>query len=475
MIVFSIYSSELMESLLDNVPIDCVVELRLDALDFINWDLLSMLLQKRPLLLTFRSQKEGGSSHPEEKRREALKKAIMLRPPYLDLEYDRDLSWIKEYQNHLSKTQVILSYHCLDSLSQEEIEQKLSAMKKVSAWKYKIAAEHTSTIEAMQMLKLMKKHSDFIGISLGEKGYLTRLLNPIYLQRITYTSLDVKTRKKLGQISYEELMNLYHYPTLNPQTKIYGLVGSSLSKSPGVKVYNNLFYQKKINAIYLNFELTEKEFIPFLLNAQELAFSGLSVTAPFKKEAAGYLREKGDFKTELSINTLLFKDHKLFGKNTDGIAALQLLKRVTLLKGKKIMLLGAGGVSEAIAFSLAKENVRLIFVNRTEDKAKELAQRYKGDYRSLENLSSLKEKDYDILIYAASQKEIAFENIIFNNKIILDVSHDDKDLQGIALQKNCIFIGGKEFWLEQGASQQQWWHPEHEKGLKETMKAALYD
>ena len=71
---------------------------------------------------------------------------------------------------------------------------------------------------------------------------------------------------------------------------------------------------------------------------------------------------------------------KLKGYNTDGLGFAQSLaerfrRRRARLPGKKIVVLGAGGTSNAVAFALAEQDVRLVIVNRTVEKAQELAQR----------------------------------------------------------------------------------------------------
>jgi shikimate dehydrogenase len=76
-----------------------------------------------------------------------------------------------------------------------------------------------------------------------------------------------------------------------------------------------------------------------------------------------------------SANTILNKNGKLSGFNTDGVGALKALREnATELSEKKVLLLGAGGAAKAIAFALAKEVGELAILNRAAEKAKELAE-----------------------------------------------------------------------------------------------------
>ncbi len=74
-----------------------------------------------------------------------------------------------------------------------------------------------------------------------------------------------------------------------------------------------------------------------------------------------------------AVNTVVHKDGKLIGYNTDGIGFVRALQSISIepLQEKRILLLGAGGASRAIYFSLADVGVKEIDVaNRTVDKAK---------------------------------------------------------------------------------------------------------
>ena len=76
-----------------------------------------------------------------------------------------------------------------------------------------------------------------------------------------------------------------------------------------------------------------------------------------------------------AVNTVVHKNGKLIGYNTDGIGFVRALQSISSepLQEKRILLLGAGGASRAIYFSLADAGVKEIDVaNRTVDKAKEL-------------------------------------------------------------------------------------------------------
>lgn len=105
-----------------------------------------------------------------------------------------------------------------------------------------------------------------------------------------------------------------------------------------------------------------------------------------------------------AVNTVVHKDGKLIGYNTDGIGFVRALQSISSepLQEKRILLLGAGGASRAIYFSLADVGVKEIDVaNRTVDKAKELITACKATVHSVAlSLEKATEEqgNYDIII-----------------------------------------------------------------------------
>jgi shikimate dehydrogenase len=110
---------------------------------------------------------------------------------------------------------------------------------------------------------------------------------------------------------------------------------------------------------------------------------GLNVTVPYKQEAWELARVRSP-QAELAgaVNTLLQDaDGRLHGHNTDGIG---LVRDITqnyrgVLRGKSILVLGAGGATRGILLSLLQQGpTRICIVNRTVGKAEELAALFKS-------------------------------------------------------------------------------------------------
>ena len=429
--------------------------------------------QKYPILWTFRSKKEGGEENVSPKeRKQVLKKLILLKPKYLDLEEVRDRSLIYELKEKSPKTKLVLSYHNFSSFP-KNCEERLLKMKKHAAWKYKIAAVAVRTTDALKMLLLVQKHAHFIGIAMGEKVRWMRLLSPVYKQPFTYAALNAQKPGASCQLTLDELKKA-RYESFNSHTKVLGIIGTPLSQSPGVRVYNSLFAQRGLNALYLNFEIEPKEVAPFLKMMVQLKFGGLSVTVPHKEKVAACL--PSSFKIQ-ACNTLKLEKGRLCGKNTDGEGAALALKKSGPLKGKKILIVGAGGAAKGIVNALKPFGAQLTFINRSNQKAKRLASMSGGTCRPFTDLLRLKKEDYDILLHTTSfgsaTKSLIPTSALYAGKVVMDISLKASKLIKEAQKKRCKCIDGNTFWIEQAFLQFKWWFKEPRAGVVEQMKKAL--
>lgn len=455
------------------------IELRLDYLINIDFKAIQSLIERYPILLTLRSHHEGGATeYSEEMRMQLLKKIIELKPGYLDLEFARDLSLLKYIKKVSPKTKIILSYHNFERF-ELRIEQKILAMKKYPAWKYKIASVSTSTLDALKMVALMKKHKHFIGIAMGEKGKVSRLLGAVWGQSITYAKWQNQTNH-LGQYSISELLDLYRFRRLNSKTKILGLIGSPLAQSPGYRVYNTLFAKYKLDAIYLNFEIEPSELKQFMQYAKELKFHGCSVTIPLKEKVCRFVEKKPiNQKNIQAINTLKWRKDELFGMNSDGLGTLALFAKELSIENSRVLIVGAGGTAYGIAYALKEVGAKVLLVNRTESKAISLAKKLKCDCRSFNKLAEVNYTDYDILINATSvgtkngNEMVLPHKIIYPNKIIVDVALNQTELQKIAIKNGSTLYSGKDLWVEQAYFQFKCWFKVNIPKLKMDLKKQL--
>lgn len=145
---------------------------------------------------------------------------------------------------------------------------------------------------------------------------------------------------------------------------------------------------------------------------QDPKFYGGGAGVGFKDTAIHHLDELDPLAEAIGAINFIKKtaDGKLKGYNTDGIGyAMSLEQKGLELKDKKIVILGAGGTGNAIAFALAQKGAKLVILNRTVAKAKALAERINAYFKQNlatadgEDLIGQQVEDADVIINVSTK------------------------------------------------------------------------
>lgn len=151
---------------------------------------------------------------------------------------------------------------------------------------------------------------------------------------------------------------------INKDTKLYG----SFSINPGNNgciFFNDAFIKNDINAIYKSFYSDNIEHL--ILSVKYLKFDGFALSMPHKIEVLKYLDEIDDAAKEIgAVNTVVNKNGKLIGYNTDwlGVYNYILKNELWFPFNQPITILGNGGFSKAIQYSLNKLDIPYNIINR---------------------------------------------------------------------------------------------------------------
>lgn len=123
---------------------------------------------------------------------------------------------------------------------------------------------------------------------------------------------------------------------------MYGLIGEKLGHS-----FSKLIHERLTDYTYHLLPLTREEFRDFM---DKKAFTAINVTIPYKIEVIPFLDEMDDHAKAIgAVNTIVNRNGKLFGYNTDFSGFLYLLQRHNIdVADKKVLVLGKGGASKAI-------------------------------------------------------------------------------------------------------------------------------
>jgi shikimate dehydrogenase len=158
---------------------------------------------------------------------------------------------------------------------------------------------------------------------------------------------------------------------ISGKTRVCGVIGNPIEHTLSPTIQNAAFNRLKLDFVFLAFHVKADELENALRGMRGFGIHGLNVTMPHKNTVISHLDEVDSAVQFLgSANTILNKDGKLSGFNTDGVGALNALKENGVdVTEKKVLLLGAGGAAKAIAFSFAQEAGSLCILNRAPEKA----------------------------------------------------------------------------------------------------------
>ena len=166
---------------------------------------------------------------------------------------------------------------------------------------------------------------------------------------------------------------------ISGRTRLCGVIGDPIEHTMSPAMHNAAFAQMRLDYVYVPFKVKKEGLSRAIGGMRGLNIRGLSVTIPHKVAVIPLLDKLDPLAEKIgAVNTITNDDGVLTGSNTDAGGFLQaLLARGIEPKGKKIVILGAGGASRAISFILAERGAHLVILNRLLelDWAEELAGR----------------------------------------------------------------------------------------------------
>jgi shikimate dehydrogenase len=201
--------------------------------------------------------------------------------------------------------------------------------------------------------------------------------------------------------------------TSNPNYKaeLVGVFGHPVAENPTVVMQEAGFQALGLNWRYLTIEVLPQDLQAAVRGMRVFNMRGINLTIPHKVEVLKYLDEvKPDAALMGAVNTVVRAGDKLVGENTDGKGFMQALMQDAKVepKGKKVVVLGAGGAARSISVELALAGAQQItIVNRSVDRGKILTELIntktpvKANFTAWQGRYSLP-GDTDILVNATS-------------------------------------------------------------------------
>ena len=147
--------------------------------------------------------------------------------------------------------------------------------------------------------------------------------------------------------------------------RTFGLIGKDIAYSFSAKYFSEKFPSGKIKAIYKNFDIPQIEDFPKILSNNP-QLEGLNVTIPYKEKIIPFLDRLDPIAAEIgAVNTIKFeKNGTLTGFNTDHFGFTRSISSYLQPHHTHALILGTGGASKAVAYSLRKMKLEVKFVSR---------------------------------------------------------------------------------------------------------------
>ncbi len=247
--------------------------------------------------------------------------------------------------------------------------------------------------------------------------------------------------------------------------KKYLVIGKPIKHSLSPLLHNYWIKKNKITAEYEKKELLINDLEKFVNQIKNKNLNGINVTVPFKKDIIPFLDKLSlEAESTQSVNTIYLDKDKVIGHNTDICGFKFAISNINYeAAGKKIFIIGAGGVVPSIIFALKKMKVsKIILSNRTKGKAENL----KNLFKNLEILDWGEVPDFDMIINATSlglniedRLNLDFSKIE-NNKLFYDVIYNPKETNFLKTAKKLgnRTENGQKMFIYQAAESFRIWH-----------------
>ena len=394
---------------------------------------------------------------------------------------------------HAEGAALLLSFH--DFSRTGDLEQ---AARRIEAFRpdfIKVVSTACTLADNLAVLRLIKDRSrsaEVVGIAMGEEGLVSRVLGLRAGAAFTFASFSngagtgsgtktgsgvnagskAKTEAGLqagngiqtapGQLTVRTLRDLYRAEQLDQATRIFGMAGNPIAHSLSPLMQNTAFRRESVNAVLIPLKTSALD--DLLTLARELPLAGVAVTMPLKQEVLPHLANADPLTSRIgACNTLRTgADGKLYGFNTDVAGVVRPLEKRLKLKGARIAVLGAGGAARAAVFGLVEQGAEVFIVNRTHEKAVQLASESKAQALTREQFAQGR---FDVLINSTpcgmtgAKPALPIKENELNAGLVFDLVYSplETPLLKLAKERGIPTVTGLEMFVQQGARQFEIW------------------
>lgn len=268
---------------------------------------------------------------------------------------------------------------------------------------------------------------------------------------------------------------------ISAKSKVCLIIGDPVEHSLSPLMHNKAYEALGIDDkfVFVAGRVLRENLKPAVEGFRAFNFRGLTVTIPHKIEIMKYLDELDESAEKIgAVNTVVNQGGRLVGYNTDYLGVLLPLEKEIDIKGKKAVVFGAGGAAKSTVYALCLKGAKVLILNRTVEKAKELAEEFGCDFGSLEEKQKVKEAD--IVINATSvgmeeERSLVEKEYFRKGQVVFDVVYTPFKTLFLrnAEEKGAKVIPGVEMLLYQAIKQFEL-YTEYEAPV-EVMRRVLYE
>lgn len=193
-------------------------------------------------------------------------------------------------------------------------------------------------------------------------------------------------------------------------TDTYAVIGNPVAHSKSPRIHAEFARETGQDMSYTAILAADADFEAEVRRFRDAGGRGLNVTLPYKHRAYALAQQRTRRAEEaLAVNTLAFDGDTVRADNTDGVG---LVRDLTAnlrcaLRGRRILLLGAGGASYGVCGPLLEQGpAQLVIANRTMEKAVALCERFaaheNGEALAVSGYAALAGREFDVVINATS-------------------------------------------------------------------------
>jgi 3-dehydroquinate dehydratase/shikimate dehydrogenase len=424
-----------------------------------------------PVLLTMHRKENGGFFPGTETERIALlthafSNTAAWQPhfAYVDIACDMDAPELEKAARS-SGTRIVRSFHDFNG-TPADLAERIRKLSRVGDEILKAAVMPQTLDDVAFLIQAANdfRNAEKIFISMGKRGTCTRILSEQLGSAWTFAyAKDIPGAKSSapGQLSPKELCEIYRFREIKEDTAVYGILGWPLETVSSPAIFNKVFAREQMNAVYIPFPCDSPE--GFMRLAELIKVKGATVTVPYKKAVLSHLvRISEEVRRTEACNTIVRREDGWHGYNTDAPAFSDSMLRYfdrKDLSGMNVTIVGAGGTAKAVAGEVSRLGANALIVNRTRERAQEIASLYRFTAAALEAGVEKLIADYsDLIINATSVgMEPAIENdplemyAFKGHEKVMDIIYKPEQTRFLrrAAHAGCTTLNGYDMFIRQ--------------------------